>query len=61
MNKLKELLCFIGGLLLIVFIIIWILGTMGIFYFSVIEKYGWNMLTLLPIVLIMLIVLAIIQ
>ena len=61
MNKLKELLCFIGGLLLIVFIIIWILSTVGIFYFSVIEKYGWNMLTLLPIILIMLIVLAIIQ
>lgn len=61
MKKIKEFLCFIGGLLLIALIIIGILSIIGLYFFSVIAKYGWNLLTLLPIVVIILIVLAVTQ
>ena len=61
MDKLKELLCAIGGLILILLIVVTIISCIGIYYFSVICKYGFNILTLLPILVIMLIIIAVLE
>ena len=42
-------------------IVVTLISCIGIYYFSVICKYGFNILTLLPILVVMLIIIAVLE
>ena len=56
MDKLKELLCAIGGICLIFLIVIGIASAICLYFLTVINNYGFNILTFSPIVAILLII-----